>query len=562
MDDQTTPLASLADEYWEYFLSDVSPTTAMLLGDHRFDDRLEDISRQAEDAQIERLDDMVARAEALDPGELSPEERITRGVLIHEAEGLAGPMRSRLAEFDVSPSTGLHIQFLQAVGQLPIGTADHADAVVTKFGKLEGLFESAVHRLRQGIAKDRTPPQLAVEKVIAQVDAYLASPLDSDPFVNLTPPAEFTDEQTAAWRERLRTVVTDSIRTGYATYRDALAGEVAPKSRSDERCGVRWLPDGEEVYTSAIARHTSLEMPALEIHQIGLEIIDRLADEYRELGSRVLGTNDLDEIFERLRHDPALRFGSREQIVAAAQGAMTRAREAMPAWFGRLPKAECVMAEIPEPGAAQAPLAYYFPPAPDGSRPGQFFVNTTEPSTRTRFESEALAFHESIPGHHLQLTIAQELEGIPEFRKHAVVNAYVEGWGLYTERLADEMDLYSNDTARLGMLSFDSWRAGRLVVDTGVHALGWSRQESIDWLIANSPQAPNNIETEVDRYIGWPGQALGYMMGRREIMRLRRQAEAAMGAAFDIKGFHDTVLGSGSVPLGILADLVTAWSSQ
>lgn len=560
----TTPaaqLAALGDEYWQYALAEISPTVAMLLGDHRYDDRIEDVSRQTEDRHIAKLDDIVARADAIDPSMLSMDDQVTRGVLIHEAQGLADEMRSRLAEFDVSPSTGLHVQYLQVIGQLPITEPEHAEAMVVKLGKLGDLLGQAVFRLRQGMAMERTPPAVAVEKAIAQIDAYLAFPIEADPFAALTPPPVFTDEQTGAWREQLAAAVRDSVRPGYAAYREALAAEVGPKARPEERTGVNWLPDGADVYGRAIRRHTSLELPPFDIHQIGLGIIGELADEYRELGGKLLGTTDLDAIFDRLRNDPELRFGSREEIVAAAQGAMDRARAAIPEWFGRLPQAPCVMAEIPGPGAEEAPLAYYFPPAPDGSRPGQFFVNTTEPTTRTRFESEALAFHESIPGHHLQLAIAQELEDIPDFRKHATVNAYVEGWGLYTERLADEMGLYTSDTTRLGMLSFDSWRAGRLVVDTGIHALGWSRQDALDWLAANTPQALNNIETEVDRYIGWPGQALGYMLGRREIVRLRREAEDRMADRFDIRSFHDVVLGSGPVPLGILGDLVTAWSS-
>ncbi|HSF86649.1 MAG TPA: DUF885 domain-containing protein [Acidimicrobiia bacterium] len=557
-----TALQALADEYWEFVLGTIAPTTAMLIGDHRFDDRLEDVSRQAEDEQMGRLDDILARTEAIDPATLTSDEQVTRGVLLHEAAGLATPMRSRLAEFDVSPSTGIHIDFLQLVGQLPISTPDHAAAVTSKFSKMGRLFEQAVHRLRQGLATGRTPPQIAVEKVIAQIDAYLASPMDEDPFLNVAAPGGFTPEQEAAWRDELAMTVTSSIRPGYAHYREALATEVARNARPDERSGVTWLPDGADVYEQAIRRHTSLDMPALDIHRIGLDIIEQLGDEYRELGGRVLGTTDLDEIFSRLRNDPALRFSSRDEIVAAAQSALDRAAAAMPEWFGRLPRAECRMAEIPGPGAEEAPLAYYFPPATDGSRPGQFFINTTEPTTRTRFESEALAFHESIPGHHLQLAIAQELDGMPEFRKHAIVNAYVEGWGLYTERLADEMGLYTDDTTRLGMLSFDSWRAGRLVVDTGIHALGWSRREAIEWMVANTPQAPNNIEAEVDRYIGWPGQALGYMIGRREIDRLRSEAEQRMAGSFDIRGFHDAVLGSGPVPLDILDDLVTAWAKS
>lgn len=552
-------LDRLATEYWDYALS-TSPTEALLIGDHRFDDRMERISRQHEDEQIARFDQFATDAEAISIEDLTPNDRITRGVLMEESSGRADELRSRMAEFDVSPSWGLHIVLPQLVGQIPLIDSGQADAIVAKWSKLGDTFDDLIHRLRQGMAKDRTPPRSSVVKVIAQLDQYLAGDIATDPYLSVPPPPRFTDEQTAGWRDRLAAQITEVIRPAYERYRAELADEVLPKSRSENRAGVRWLPDGEEVYARAIRRHTSLDMTPLDIHNIGLEEIARLDNEYRQLGSQVLGTSNLEQIYDRLRNDPALRFENGHQVLVAAQNAMDRAKAAIPDWFGRLPQADCVMQEVPEAGAQDAPIAYYLPPATDGSRPGSYFINTTEPTTRTRYESEALAFHESIPGHHLQLAIAQELEGIPEFRKHALVTVYVEGWGLYTERLADEMGLYSGPLERMGMLSFDSWRAGRLVVDTGIHALGWSKQDAIDFLAANSPQAPNNIETEVERYIGMPGQALAYMIGRREIMSLRDHAKRNLGAGFDIKTFHDTVLGSGPVPLGILRELVAGWS--
>lgn len=555
-----TELNRIATEYWDFVLR-ASPTDALLLGDHRFDDQMERAGRRYEDEQIAALDGFVEAVEAIPDAGLSQDEQITRAVLIEEAAGRANELRSRTAEFDVSPSWGLHILLPQITGQLPLTEPEHAAALVVKWSKIGDTFDDLIHRLRQGLAKDRTPPRSSVEKSIIQIERYLASEVVTDPFVSVPPPPQFDAAQTAAWREKLAEQVRDVIRPAYTRYRDELRGEVLAKSRPEEKTGVRWLPDGEEVYARAIRRHTSLDLAPLEIHNTGLEEIARLEDEYRQLGSQVLGTSDLSEIYERLRNDPELRFADGEQVVAAAQSAMDRAQAAIPDWFGRLPKAECVMMEIPEAGAADAPIAYYLPPATDGSRPGTYFINTTEPTTRTRFEAEALAFHESIPGHHLQLAIAQELDGIPDFRKHALVTVYVEGWGLYTERLADEMGLYSGPLERMGMLSFDSWRAGRLVVDTGIHALGWSKQEAIDYLVDNSPQALNNIATEVERYIGMPGQALAYMMGRREIMQLRREAEAAMGPGFDIKGFHDTVLGSGPVPLSALRRLVMGWAA-
>ena len=553
-------LDQLASEYWDYALS-TSPTEALLLGDHRFDGEMEQFSRQAEDEQIERFTGFADAAVAIDDATLTADERITKAVLIEEASGRAGELRSRTAEFDVSPSWGLHVVLPQFTGQLPVMEEEHADAIVAKWSKLGTTFEQLIHRLRQGLAKDRIPPRTSVEKSIAQIDQYLSIPITEDPFVQVPPPPSFAPEQVVAWQARLAQQVAGVIRPAYEAYRQELVDAVLPKARSEEKTGVRWLSDGEEVYARAIRRHTSLEMAPLDIHNIGLEEIARLEGEYRKMGAEVLGTRDLAEIYDKLRNDPDLRFENGTQVVAAAQDAMDRAKAAIPDWFGRLPKADCVMDEIPEAGAQDAPIAYYLPPATDGSRPGTYFINTTEPTTRTRFESEALAFHESIPGHHLQLAIAQELEGIPEFRKHALVTVYVEGWGLYTERLSDEMGLYSGPLQRMGMLSFDSWRAGRLVVDTGIHALGWSRQEAVDYLVDNSPLALNNIESEVERYIGMPGQALAYMIGRREIMRLRTEAMRTMGSRFDIQGFHDTVLGSGPVPLGVLGDLVRAWAS-
>ena len=552
-------LNQLAADYWDYSLS-TSPTEALLLGDHRFDDEMEQASRQAEDEQIERFSGFAAAAASIDDSQLSADERITRQVLIEETGGRADELRSRTAEFDVSPSWGFHVVLPQVTGQFPLLEPEHADAIVAKWAKVGDMFDQSIHRLRQGLAKDRTPPRTSVEKSVTQIDDYLATPIADDPFVRVPPPPGFQPEEIIAWQARLAQQVMSVIRPAYERYRTELVEAVLPKARPEEKTGLRWLSDGEEVYARAIKRHTSLDMAPLDIHNIGLEEIDRLGDEYREMGAEVLGTTDLTEIYDRLRNDPALRFSDGPEVVAAAQDAMDRARSAIPDWFGRLPQTDCVMAEMPAGGAQDAPIAYYLPPATDGSRPGTYFINTTEPTTRTQFESEALAFHESIPGHHLQIAIAQELEGIPEFRKHALVTVFVEGWGLYTERLADEMGLYSGPLQQMGMLSFDSWRAGRLVVDTGIHALGWSRQEAVDYLVQNSPLALNNIESEVERYIGMPGQALAYMIGRREIQKLRSEAEEAMGDRFDIKGFHDTVLGSGPVPLRVLRQLVKDWA--
>ncbi len=250
-----------------------------------------------------------------------------------------------------------------------------------------------------------------------------------------------------------------------------------------------------------------------------------------------------------LREDPALGFATRDEVYRSAVTALERAQAAVPSWFGRLPAARCEVVRMGPHEEEHGTIAYYRGPAPDGSRPGQFYINTAEPRTRRRYEAEALAYHEAVPGHHLQIAIGQELDGLPEFRRHLGPTAFFEGWGLYTERLADEMGLYTGDLDRIGVLSFDAWRAARLVVDTGMHALGWSRDRAIAFMADHTALASNNIANEVDRYIGLPGQALAYKTGQLEMLRLRGAARARLGARFDIRDFHDALLGQGAIPL-------------
>ncbi|NUS52205.1 MAG: DUF885 domain-containing protein, partial [Nocardioidaceae bacterium] len=320
-----------------------------------------------------------------------------------------------------------------------------------------------------------------------------------------------------------------------------------PNARPDDRCGLGSLDGGDAAYAAALRLFTTTDKSAQEIHDIGLAQVAKLADEYRALGPEVAGSDDLQQIFEAMRSDPALHFSTGEQLVEASEVAMDRAWDAMPAWFSVLPQARCAV----QPTSTGA-KAFYFPPAADGSRGGTFFVNVADPTSWGTFELEAMAFHEGIPGHHLQLAIASELHDVPELRKHIVNSAYAEGWGLYTERLADEMGLYSGPVDRMGMYAADSMRACRLVVDTGLHALGWSREQAVRFMVENSPLAEGVVRPEVDRYVVTPGQATSYMIGRLEIQRMRAEAEARQGDRFDVKAFHDAVLGSGGMPLGVL----------
>ena len=550
-------LRALADEYWEHVLK-TNPTEAHMLGDYRYVDRFEEASRPAEDADIAARRAIANRARELDSSELSSADQSTQETLIYEAESSAAVSEMRQAEFGIDPIFGLHVAAQVIIPQMSVDTAEHAELMLEKYGAFARSIDQSTERLREGLRSGRVNADFAVTKTLGQLDRLLESPAEDSPFLAAQVPNEFSDEDTAAWRDKAVAVIAETVNPAFERYRGVVRDEVAPVARPDERAGLFGLPDGDLVYSRLLDRYTTLSMQADEIHHIGLEQIDKLADEYREIAGPVLGTTSLEDIFTALREDPALHHTTGEAVVAASEEAFAKAKAEMGDWFGRLPKSDCLVQETKE-----GPVAFYFPPAEDGSREGTFFMNTADPTSWGTFEIEATAFHEGIPGHHLQIAIAQELgDSIPAFQRHAFISAYGEGWGLYTERLADEMGMYGSELDRVGMLQADSMRACRLVVDTGMHALGWSRQQGIDYVAANSPMSMHSIVEEIDRYLSFPGQAVSYMIGRLEIQRMRADAEARMGARFDIKGFHDVVLGSGLVTLPTLDRIVREWATS
>ncbi len=542
---------ALAQDYFDYLLT-VWPTWGHLMGNYQHADLYDDASRAGEDEEIRRRREYADRADAIPVDGLSAQDRITREMLIFDGRRNADILDARFAEFGVDPIFGPVAGLPVYMPKLPIPNADVAEAMLAKTRLIATNFRDMSDRVLEGVASNRTPPAFAVDDTVAQIDAWLAKPIDEDPLLHTAEPTGVADPD--GWRARLRDVIEADVRPAMAQYRETIRDRVRPHARDDDHVGLAWLADGEDAYGRMIRYHTTLKRSAREIHQIGLEQIEKLAGEYRALGPEVLGTSDVPEIFRRLREDPALHHTNGADIVTASKTALAKATAATGDWFGILPKAACDVEET-QSGA----IAFYFPPARDGSRPGVFFMNTSDPTGWGRYQIEATSYHEGIPGHHLQLSISTELTGIPEFRKRAFIAAYGEGWGLYSERLADEMGLYSTPLDRMGMLEADSMRACRLVVDTGMHALGWSRQKAIDYMTDNSPMRASQIVPEIDRYAVTPGQALAYMIGRLEIQRMRRDAEADLGSAFDIKGFHDVVLGSGLMPLPVLDRVVRSW---
>ncbi|WP_246181312.1 DUF885 domain-containing protein [Nocardia ninae] len=549
-------LTGLAERYWDTFL-EAKPSDATLLGDRRFDDRVEDLSVAAEQQLLSTWRDLLRQVDTLDAERLDATDRTTRSLLRTELAGAIQRLECRPLEMASDQMEGVHAYLLTMAPQTNAPEPANALALVQRFRQFDTMLAQAVDRFRDGMAAGRTPPRITLERSLNQLDGYLASELAEDPFVTFAGPPNWDGE--ANWRAELTEVARDVIRPAFQRYREVLFNELLPASRPDDKAGLCWLgADGEDIYQRQLRYHTTLpELGADEIHELGLTELAALREEYATIGERLFGTADLGEIFARLRDDPELCYIDGEQIMFDARHALTSANAQVGNWFGRLPKESCDIVPMPEFLAADAPAAYYFPPAADGSRPGTYFVNTYHPTGRGRFETAAVAFHEAIPGHHLQLTIANELDHLPRFQRQSYANtAFVEGWALYTERLADEMGLYEDDLGRLGMLSGDSMRSCRLVLDTGLHAKGWSRQQAIDFMVANAPAGIAEITTEVDRYIGMPGQAVGYKIGQLEIRRQRLAATERLGSAFDIKAFHDIVLGSGSLSLPVLRELV------
>jgi uncharacterized protein (DUF885 family) len=537
------------------------PIYATELGDHRFDDRVQDDSPQAIERAHSAEQRFLDQARAIDPATLPPGDRVHHALFVQQLEGEAGAWSCRSERWVVSTFNNPILGWNELPDQHPVHSVDDGRHLVARYRQVAGVIDQDIAELRLGLGERRTATAEAVRRVIAQMKAQLGEP--DEKWALTSPAAAQRPGWSPAERERfaaeIRAAVHGQIRPAYARYLEFLERDLLPRARSDEHAGVGALPDGARCYQAEIHYHTGVDRDPAALHRLGLDEMARIQSEMRQIAARLYPGDDLPALFARLRSAPELHFRTAAEVMKKAEDSLAAARAAIPRFFGVLPRTECIVKEIPSYEAAFSTIAYYHEPQPGDGKPGEFRVNVSAPETRPRHEAAVLAFHESIPGHHLQIARAQELPALPAFRRYLGLTAFVEGWGLYSERLAGEMGLYADDVDRLGMLDYDAWRAARLVVDTGLHAMGWSRQQAIDYMKQNTALAENNIINEVDRYIAAPGQALAYKVGQLEILKLRHEAETALGAKFDIKGFHDAVLGGGAVTLPVLEDQVHAW---
>ena len=532
---------------------DAEPLAASMYGVPGYDHLLPDFSEEAQTDQARRLGSIAERAEGEPRLGLAETELQTLDFVRHLSRGMADAAPVPLVEFTicdtfVAPVSGV----LTTMPKLPLQTQERRDGYLARLATLPDTLATAARRHAAGSAAGRTAVARLVDSAISQLDLLLADPI-------LGGIARADQAEDASFTAAVTSALETQVRPALASYRDRLRGTVRPAARDDDHPGICFLPDGGAMYEVLVRLHTSMTHSADELHALGREIVEQVRAEMVEVGSRLWQTTDISAIFDHLTSDLKLRYTSAQEMLEHARHIVAAAEAEAPNWFGLVPEEPCTVEPVPIAEEAGMAAAYYMPGAIDGSRRGTYFLNTSSPGERYRYTADVLAFHEAVPGHHFQLTIALESQDLSPARRILFDTASAEGWGLYSERLADEMGLYTNDLARMGLFAADSWRASRLVVDTGLHALGWTRQDAVDWLVAHTPLPRIEIENEVDRYISYPGQALAYMVGRREITRLRTEAAATLGKRFDLRDFHDLVLRAGSLPLPALAATVERW---
>ena len=516
----------------------------------RHHDRLPDNSLAALTDWERKEDAWLQEAAAIDPAAI--QSGPLKGTYAIVREAIEGALGTRLCRFElwpVSQMTGWHIQLGYLATIQPIGNDEARKEALARWAALPKYIDTEIANLREGIERGYLAPKLNVRIVVSQIDTLVGQA--DTPFLS---PAVRDDD--AVFKQTFTVLVKDQLTPAFTRYRDFLQREYLPAAR--EEIAVTRNPNGTRCYDGAVRGHSSLAMQAKQVHELGLREVERLDGEMRAIAERSFQTSDVKGLLDRLRTDRRYLFKNRQELIDYSTAALERAKAAVPNWFGLLPKSDVRIEPYPAYRERNAPNEYNAP-AEDGSRPALFYISAYQAEKKSRAGIESTAFHETIPGHHLQTAIAIERKEIHPIGRYISSSGYSEGWALYAEELADEMKLFSSDVDRLGMLSSQAFRAVRLVVDSGMHVFGWERQRAIDYMLAHTTETPDDVAAEIDRYIIWPGQATAYMLWMLEIQRLRAEAQQKLGPKFDIKIFHDRVLEDGGVPLGYLNQKIRSW---
>jgi uncharacterized protein (DUF885 family) len=555
--ERSKQLAKLFSDIWEDRLRH-SPEYASSLGDKRYNDQLTDYSVQAVNAALSRGREFIERLSMIDTTGLSDQEKLSAELMLRSLIEDQEAARFKEWEMPVDQFNGFQVALPQMIENLPFDTVKDYDDYIERMKKVPTAFSQVMTNMQLGMDEHRMPPKYILEKVLAQTQGFATQTPAESTFA--TPLKKFPKTISPAEQSRisadLLAAIGNQVLPSYQRFAKFLVAQYIPQGRTEP--GVWALPDGDAYYAFRIQQSTTLNKTAAEIHQIGLDEVK--SDEAQMLAIvHKLGAADIKTFSAALKANPKLHPQSGDQLLGAYSGYIAQMKTRLPDLFGRLPKGPLEVVAMPAFYGKNGPPAMYEQGTPDGKRPGRVEVNLYNVADRSLPNAEVVAYHEGVPGHHLQITIAQELTGLPEFRKHSEYTAYTEGWGLYSERLGKEIGFYQDPYNDYGRLEADMWRSIRLVVDTGVHSQHWTRQQMVDYFHEHSAIDETSIQSEVDRYIAWPGQALGYKMGQLKILELRQRAQTALGAKFDIRAFHDTVIDSGALPMDVLEQHVEAW---
>jgi uncharacterized protein (DUF885 family) len=547
----------LLADHWEDTLSH-SPEFASILGDKRWNDKLSDNSAKGIADDLERTRVWLGKFEAADVTGFPEQEVLTRDLLVRDMREDLDNAKFENWKMPITQISGIHLQAPQFASFLTFKTVKDYDDYTTRLKGLPKQFDNVIERMRMGMNDNLMPPRFLLEKVVGQVEGIAAQKPEDTPFAR--PIAKMPAEFSEADRTRIQTEQIAAIRDGvlpaYAKFGKFVKEEYAPKGRAEP--GMWSLPNGAERYAARVKDSTTTNLTPDEIHAIGLREVAAIEKDMAAIAKK-LGFSDVKAFNASLDKDPKLKAQSREQILQLYRDHIEAMKKEAPKLFGRLPKADCVVESVEAFREKEAPGAQYQRPAPDGSRPGRVQVNTSDPTSRKTISMESTAYHEGVPGHHFQIAIQQELPELPPVRQQMGFTSFMEGWALYSERLGKEVGFYKDPYSDYGRLQDEMLRAIRLVVDTGFHHKKWTRDQVVQFFRDHSAIDEVDIQTETDRYIVWPGQALAYKIGQLKILELREKAQKELGSKFDLRRFHDTVLGAGALPLDVLDKRVTAW---
>jgi len=553
-------LNDLLHEQWEYTMR-TSPIYASILGDKRYNDKVDDFSQQAIDDNLEQTRLFLNRFEAIDTTGFPDQEVLNKQLMVRDLKMTLEGARFKPWEMPVSQENGIHIDAPQIVSVLSFESVKDYEDYIKRLNLLSTLFDQTIEQMRKGMAAGLMPPKILLEKVVTQANGIATTAADQSPFMH--PFDKFPDAVPEADRKRLReaglAAVRNSIVPAYVKFTAFVRDEYVLKGRSEP--GAWALPDGAAWYAFRVKESTTTNLSPEEIHQLGLEQVKEIEDRMITVVNQ-LGYKDMKSFKAAVDADPKLHAHSREEILDLYRKYEDQMYARLPQMFGRLPKAKLEVRPVEEFREKEASDAEYVDGTPDGSRPGHIMVNTSDFAKRTVLDIETTAYHEGVPGHHMQISIAQELPELPLFRQHEGYTAYTEGWALYSERLGKEVGFYQDPYSYYGHLQDDMLRAIRLVVDTGFHYKHWTRQQVVDYFHQHSTIDEVSVQSETDRYMAWPAQALGYKIGQLEILKLRQYAKDQLGSKFDLRAFHDEVLSGGALPMDVLSARIDQWVAQ